>query len=190
MTFAQALLSAARSYLGTRETEKNSGPEIDEWLAYVHQPPGKPWCAAYTVAMSVKAAKACGVDNPCPRTAGALRMWELAPDSCKTQLPAPGDIFVLDTGEPGGAGHVGIVETVSPDGKTITSIEGNSNQAGSREGDSVVIHKWRPVDGRRGKLVGYISLESAIPKAAPVDALADTEPAAVGIAALPESPFK
>jgi hypothetical protein len=190
-SYAATLLSVARSYLGVTETEHNSGPEIDAWLDAVHCPPGKPWCMAYVHGVAAEAAKACGVANPCPRTAGALRAWELAPEVCKTQLPAPGDVFVLDTGEPGGAGHVGIVETVSPDGRTVTSIEGNSNQEGSREGDSVVIHKWRPVDGKRGKLIGFLSLETAIPKAAPVvDALADTEPAPVGVASLPPSPFK
>jgi hypothetical protein len=48
-------------------------------------------------------------------------------------LVQPGHIFVIDTG--GGAGHTGLVLEVSG-GKLIT-IEGNTNDGGSREGIGV-----------------------------------------------------
>lgn len=34
-------------------------------------------------------------------------------------------------------GHIGIVATVSPNGGHFTAIEGNTNEAGGREGDCV-----------------------------------------------------
>ena len=162
MTFVDALLSCARGWIGHTEVTRNSSPDIDRWLDYVHQPPGKAWCAAWVVGMHLEAAIGCGVPNPCPRTAGALRLWELAPTKCRTTMPAPGDVFVLDTGEEGGAGHVGIVETVSPDGQAITSLEGNSGEAGEREGTKVVRHTWRPKDGKRGKLIGYLAFANVV----------------------------
>lgn len=172
-TFTDALLVAARAHLGVHEEGgKNRGPRIDEWNAGVHAPPGSPWCAAWVYGMHAITATACVVENLCPRTAGALKLWHLAPESCRRPLPAPGDVFVLDTGDPGGFGHVGIVELVTPDGETIVSIEGNTNGAGSREGDRVAKHAWKPRDGVRGTLVGFLSFDPT-----------------VGVDALPKSPF-
>ena len=51
----------------------------------------------------------------------------------RPSLVAPGQIFVLSTG--GGLGHVGLVESV--DGGVLTTIEGNTNDGGSREGIGV-----------------------------------------------------
>lgn len=145
-------------------------PDIDAYMTLVglkpHEDPmqeGWPWCAAAVHAMFAKACSWDGdaigppLDNPCPRTAGALHLWELAPLKARTQLPAPGDVFVLDHGK--GRGHVGFVATVSPDGKTIGSVEPDSNPAGSRIGDQWAEHPlWQPTDGARGRLVGYLEL--------------------------------
>lgn len=177
LEYTAALLTAARATLGIRETTRNSGPEIDAWLQYVHATPGDPWCAAYVAAVHRMAAVECDLPNPCPRTAGALRLWDLTLPECRRELPAPGDVFVLDTGAPGGAGHAGIVEAVNPAGDTLTTIEGNSNEAGSREGDAVVRHTWRPRDGKRGRVVGYLQMISAV------------IPDIVVPGALPKSPF-
>jgi hypothetical protein len=160
--FVRELLDAARMSLGTTETTRNSGPEIDAWLKYAHSEPGKPWCAAWVVFMHRIAAVSCDVVSPCPRTAGSLDLWAKAPDECKTDLPAPGDVFILDTGYPGGAGHCGIVETCSPGGDILETIEGNTNAAGSREGNCVARQKWQPRTGKRGKLVGYLSFANLV----------------------------
>ena len=45
-----------------------------------------------------------------------------------------------------GLGHTGIVLSVDPSSKTITTIEGNTNDQKSGEGDRVGINK-RPLDG-------------------------------------------
>ena len=173
-SFTAALLIAARATLGVREYGgKNRGHLIDGWNEAIPVPLGSPWCASWVYGMHGEAAKSVGIDNPCPRTAGALKMWHLAPEAARRQLPAPGDVFVIDTGDPGGYGHVGIVEMVTPDGGTVVTLEGNTNAAGSREGDQVGTHTWKPRDGRRGILLGYLSLG----------------PDPVGLDALPPSPF-
>lgn len=154
MTFNQALLAVAVTEIGVRETSRNSGPRVDEYLASVGLEPGYPWCAAFIHWVSGKARPA-GFINPCPRTAGALRLYSLAHQDCYRDTPAPGFVFVLDKGH--GLGHVGIVEEVVGDG-TVISIEGNTNAEGSREGDQVARHRWNPASGHRGKLVGYIDL--------------------------------
>lgn len=178
--FVRELLDAASAAVGTVETTRNSGPEIDAWLAYVHAEPGDPWCAAFVCWMHRIAAVSCDVIQPCPRTAGALSMYAKAPEECRVDLPAPGDVFVLDVGEAGGAGHVGIVEVVSPSGETITSCEGNTNAAGSREGNCVARHTWVPRSGKRGRLVGYLRFSMLLPDDVP-------EPLPLGV--LPKSPF-
>lgn len=49
------------------------------------------------------------------------------------RLVRPGQVFVLSTG--GGLGHVGLVESVSAG--ILTTIEGNTNDGGSRNGVGV-----------------------------------------------------
>lgn len=155
------MLVAARASIGTHETSPNSGPDIDRWLANVGHRPGDPWCAAWVHEMHKMAAAICLVENPYPKTAGALRTWDMADPSWRETLPAPGDVFVVE--HDNGRGHVGIVELVTPDSQTIVSIEGNTNAAGSREGDQVAKHAWKPSEGRRGRLVGYINFSLSIP---------------------------
>ena len=156
--FRAALLAQCRAAVGTRETARNSGPLIDKWLANVGQQPGLPWCVAWTYSMYQVASFEVGCDNPHPRTAGSLRLWSLS-EHARTPLPAPGDVFVLEKGE--GRGHVGIVESVEPGaaaGGLITTVEGNSNAAGHRDGDGVYRHTWAPRDGTRGRLLGFLDL--------------------------------
>lgn len=139
-------------------------PEVAARLAAVGLDRPAPWCAAevfhcFEVACStpdVDDVRGLSVPNPCPRTASALHLWELAPLQCRTQLPAPGDVFIVDHGQ--GRGHCGIVATVSPDGQSITSVEGDTNAAGSSTGDAMGEHFWKPSDGARGRLVGYLDL--------------------------------
>jgi len=63
---------------------------------------------------------------------------------------------------------------VSPGG-IVTTIEGNSNELGEREGTSVVRHTWNPREGKRGLLLGWLDFCSAV------------EP--MGLDGLPQSPF-
>lgn len=94
--------------------------------------------------------------NPCPRTPSAVHLWKDSPIESRTQLPAPGDIFVVEHAN-GWSGHCGLVESVSPSGQEITSIEGDTNAAGSSTGDAMGRHTWTPADGKRGKLLGYLA---------------------------------
>jgi len=123
---------------------------------------GHPWCAAGVYAcfeqacshVDIAADGATETPNPCPRTAGALHMWDTSPLTARTQLPEPGAVFVLDHGK--GKGHVGFVSAVSPDGLTITTVEPDTNASGSTTGDAWGEHLWAPADGARGRLVGYL----------------------------------
>lgn len=163
----EGALALAASYVGVKETARNSGPEIDLFLAAVGLRPGYAWCAAFVHFCFMRASASLGLVNPCPRSARALGIWALADGPCKSQDAHRGSLFVLDTGEPGGDGHIGFVETAHPNG-TIDSIEGNTNEAGSREGNAVARKlAWSPKHGGRGRLVGYIDLTRARLRAVP-----------------------
>lgn len=148
-------VSTAVAQIGQREDAPNSGLMIDQYLRSVDLEPGQSWCAAFVHWCFQMASNALGMLNPCPKTGGVLRLWELAPEEAKATSPVRGAIIVMDHGH--GHGHTGIVESVNGGG-LIETVEGNTNRAGSREGDSVARHIWRPEDGARGRLVGYIDL--------------------------------
>lgn len=159
--FRAALLTAARGTVGIKETSANSGPEIDDWLAYVHLQPGNPWCAAWAASMHDYAAKAVNSINPCPRSGSVLTMWSLVLPECKRPVPYPGCVYFLQHSEH--TGHVGIVDVVSPGGTVIAEISGNTNDVGSREGNMVQVHHGPPELSHKGRLLGYVDFSELVP---------------------------
>jgi hypothetical protein len=148
-------LEVAATYVGIRETKRNRGPEVDAFLFDVGLDPTKgsyPWCAAFVYAVFKRASAALVVPNPVPRTAGVLKLWDRSPDWARGKAK-PGAIFILDHGQ--GRGHTGIVEAVGP--LHLITIEGNTNELGSREGDGVY-RRTRRMD----EAVGY--LDFSLPK--------------------------
>jgi hypothetical protein len=100
--------------------------------------------------------------NPVIRTAGVLDHWARAGAAGIERIPAekahldealvtPGHIFVIDAGGPGGAGHTGLVEQVVAG--TLVTVEGNTNDGGSREGIGVFRRTGRRI---RDINVGFI----------------------------------
>jgi hypothetical protein len=85
--------------------------------------------------------------NPLIKTGGVLKAWNNADKKYRVKDPQPGDIFIMDFGK--GLGHTGIVEKV--DQTFIYTIEGNTNDSGSREG-IMVTRKQRP----KTKIKGYL----------------------------------
>ncbi len=131
------VVTEAHRYIGTKETSRNSGPHIDNWLRRVQSEPGKAWCAAFAWCMLDDAIHALGLRNYLPPTAGVHKLFERAHQHhCWWTEPGPGMIFGIDHG--GGLGHCGIVIEVEGDG-TLATIEGNTNEAGSREGNAVAV---------------------------------------------------
>jgi hypothetical protein len=153
MSVATEALKVAAGQIGVRETSRNGGPEVDAYLSLVGLPPGFAWCAAFVHWCFNVAAASLHVQNPCPRTAGALALWSKAPPvalrTAKLEDIHPGDVFVIDHGH--GLGHVGFVEADNGDG-TLTTVEGNTNPGGSREGDGVYRRTRRRAEINRGFL--------------------------------------
>ena len=87
------------------------------------------WCMAFVYWCVTKAIPV----NPLIHTGGVLRQWNEINPKHKHATPLPGDIFIMDHGH--GLGHTGFVESI--EGDVIHTIEGNTNDTGSREGYEV-----------------------------------------------------
>jgi len=136
-TLANEALFVAQTQIYVFELPQNRGAAVARYLKSVGLGEGYPWCMAFIYWCVDVAAKRLGVDNPLVKTGGVLYQWT---HSTLQKLPPrasnlmPGDIFIIDTGS--GHGHAGFVKEIH--GGYITTIEGNSNDNGSREGVEVV----------------------------------------------------
>ena len=143
MTISAKALDIATGQLGVREKgSANSGPQVDLYLKSVGLKPGYPWCMAFVYWCYNHAAGTLHVPNFLIRTAGVLHQWNEQQPTRKIVLdkvlrnPAiiyPGAVFIMDYGK--GTGHTGLVEKIQ--GGIVYSIEGNTNDEGSREGFEV-----------------------------------------------------
>lgn len=154
VSYPQGLLAdIAAKYIGVKETGNNKAGNSKELLAIFEadslvingQTDGYPWCAAFVsfcVQKLLNNSPAFTTVTP-PKEASVsrfLNVWAknnrclVFPKDSTFFKPRRGDIVVFTFS------HIGIVESVS--GRMITTIEGNTNDAGSREG-SVVARKVR-----------------------------------------------
>lgn len=129
-----------------REIPRNSnrGPRVEEYLRRTGLGPGYAWCCAFVYWCIDEAAKAQGRANPMVKTAGCLDHWNRAKRSGANRilkrhavddpgLIRPGMVFIMDYG--GGAGHTGFVESTA--GGLLSTLEGNTDASGTREGGGV-----------------------------------------------------
>lgn len=155
------LLELAISQLGVEEdaAHTNHGEAVKYQIAAgLPKGGGFPWCQSLVYWCGLQAY---GEQNPVPRTGGVLDCWNkavasdtintLAKEDATTENVLPGYQFILDLGK--GEGHTGVVESVDADG-TLHTIEGNSNNDGSRDGYEVCRQTKRHIHDTA--LVGFI----------------------------------
>ncbi len=151
------VMDFAASEIGVREkpTGTNRGERVEEYQRSVGISAGDPWCVAFVYFCFEQAAAELGVANPLKakcRTGGVLDLWARARTASIPTLvrdaalndPSrvePGMIFIVGTG--GGLGHTGLVESVR--GNKLVTIEGNTNDNGSREGIGVFRRSGRSI---------------------------------------------
>lgn len=159
--FAQTQIGVMENPLGS-----NRGPEVDVYLSAVGLDPASgsfAWCVAFTHFCFKKAAENLGVSNPHIKTAGALDHWNQAGKKPKIVrvtnakavadpgLVKPGSLFIIDLG--GGLGHSGMVIEVA-NGRLVT-IEGNTNDNGSRNGIGVFRRDARKIASINKGFIDY-----------------------------------
>jgi hypothetical protein len=134
---SSCIIAVAESQIGNcEEGGNNRGYHVEKYLRAVNLGGGYAWCSAF-VAWTLDI---CGVDhniNAWSPTAVAQNIvWEKG----KGEAPKEGDVFGIYYRSKGRIGHVGFIEKWGK--KYATTIEGNTNEEGSREGDCV-LRKYR-----------------------------------------------
>lgn len=122
--------------IGVREkTGHNDGVLVEIFLKYCGLPKGQPWCAAFVCWTFNQA----GVKNPrsgyCPDLFAAKYVIWRRTNKDPQLFPRPGDIFGIYFPEKGRIAHTGFVDRWET--QYVITTEGNTNEAGSREGDGV-----------------------------------------------------
>lgn len=149
-TLAQRALEIAITQNGIEEVPRgsNAGKDVEAYLRSVGLGKGYAWCMAFVYWCVNKAANELGVKNPLVKTAGVMYQWD---NTALPKLPKTsrniqaGDVFVMEFG--GGNGHTGFVIEVK--NNVVYTIEGNTNDDGSREGYEVA-KRQRPLSSFKG----------------------------------------
>ena len=125
-----------RAEIGIRENRENRGRRIEEYLRYVGLGAGNPWCAAFVSwaygQIGIKRIRTGW--SPDLFKASDVIYTRTHSSKAPVQLSA-GDVFGLWFPEKKRIAHVGFIDQVQ--GKWLITVEGNTNEAGSREGDGV-----------------------------------------------------
>ena len=143
-------IKTAATQLGVQEDppHANKGVKVNAYLASVGLAPGYSWCAAFGYWCFDQAATKLNIPNPLVKTGGVLNHWNLS-KATKVTVPQAGDIGIIDHGK--GLGHEVLVRSVDIPKGTYQSIEGNSNENGSREG-FIVCSNTRQIKAAKGFL--------------------------------------
>lgn len=159
-----------------REVGKNAGPDVEKYQKSVGLSKGNPWCAAFVSWCYIESKGLTKAPKWCSGSAVSLFQMARAQKAvCVTPVDAgfqskvkAGMIWsrAQDPEAAAGArkgawcqGHTGVV--VKVDNIGFHTIEGNTNAAGSREGDGVYekLHKWSDAE-IINKTVGWFDPES------------------------------
>jgi hypothetical protein len=143
---AEKMVSLAKKEIGVEEVNgTNCGPRVNEYKSatWLDSTKSWPWCAAFICWLFRESMKDGKYSFERPQTAGAwdFENWAKKQDS-SVLLKKPhyadiksGDIVIFTFS------HIGIA-TSSPDSNgMVSTIEGNTDGAGSREGGSVLAKK-------------------------------------------------
>ena len=122
--------------IGVREkTGKNDGVRVEQYLKYVALTKGNPWCASFVCWGYGQV----GVKNPksgyCPDLFTSKYIIYKRTGAPNKAPPQSGDIFGIYFPEKKRIAHTGFVDEWGS--KYVITVEGNTNEAGSREGDGV-----------------------------------------------------
>lgn len=148
-TIYETVLDKAISQVGKRENPvgSNWGEPVQSYLKSVGITFAASWCMAFVYWCFKEATSALGTVNNAIRTGGVLAAYNQGV-KYRSKEPVAGSVFIMDFGN--GLGHTGIVEKFDKD--FIYTIEGNTNDTGSREGIEVCRRK-RP----RKSIKGYLN---------------------------------
>lgn len=143
-------LETAISQIGKEEVPRGSnwGEPVKTYLKSTGITFPASWCMSFMYWCFNQAATTLAITNSAVKSAGVLAVWNKVSPSIKATTPSVGSVFIMDFGH--GLGHTGIVEKF--DDTYVYTIEGNTNDTGSREGYEVCRRKRA-----RTSIKGYIN---------------------------------
>ena len=147
-----AIVMRAIDEIGVRESPRNSnrGDRVDLYKAATNLDPKQawPWCAAFVCFIVRESLTKCGIAQTAtfkrPTTAGAWDFirWSKEQDNSTSTLVSPkakdiqpGDVIVFKFS------HIGIATSAANTTGEFQTVEGNTDENGSREGGGVYSKK-------------------------------------------------
>lgn len=128
---------AAESMVGIYETGgNNQGPLVRLIQDTIGRAEGEPWCAAYVQSCLAYAELKTGEVSPIFPTEHVQTMWNKTPMIARVKMFPLKYAIICWRYDGTSNGHTGVVLEHNRQTK-IRTIEGNTNKAGSREGDGV-----------------------------------------------------
>lgn len=167
----ESIIKVAKSLLYIRErTNNNDHPMIDKMLEYLGLPHNLAWCLAFCLWCVHTAVN----PMPFPKIARCSTFWEqVQKNDWKYETfdaedvawginkVTPGTIMIFSSSKVAGKsnwnGHAALVVS-QKDARTWNTIEGNTNGAGSRDGNGVY-NKTRSVKNGSLSLEGFVKLK-------------------------------
>ena len=160
-------IEVARSLIGLREaTGHNDGPMIDKMLGYLGLPKGLSWCLAFCLwcwhpSDYPKIARCSTFLEQVQSREWKYDVYDQEDVAWKIKTPKPGTIMIFAHSKIAGHnnwnGHAAMFESMETRRKFHT-IEGNTNAAGSREGDGVY-NKIRTAKMGSMTLEGFVDIK-------------------------------
>lgn len=127
------LINTYRSHIGVRElTGNNDGNIVEAYLRAVNLGKGFAWCAAFVAY--------CHLDNGLmiPKAPAWSPSWFPTSKNIPLREAVAGDVFGIYYFHLNRIAHVGFIDEPYNNGSNIIiTVEGNTNDDGSREGDGV-----------------------------------------------------
>jgi hypothetical protein len=137
LSVQQTVINIYTAEIGVRElTGHNDGMRVIEYLKAAHLTKGNPWCAAF-ITWSYKQANVSTVIS------GYSPAWFpnsntiYTRGSATNRIPDRADVFGVWFNSKNRIAHVGFIDDWPQSNSYCITVEGNTNDAGSREGDGV-----------------------------------------------------
>lgn len=168
--FNHIVIDEAQQYVFVREKGgPNKGPEVEMFQKAVDGvASGEPWCMCFVQYVLKKIEKLYNISFRILSSEHCMTVWNKTPKELRLAQPVAGCLGICQhysynkekkVWEATTSGHVFFVKKVN--GDHVYTLEGNTNDGGSREGDGVY-ERLRAAWKKDGSLrtVGYLKLEA------------------------------
>lgn len=157
---ADNLLIIAYRQVGVKESAYNAGAQVEEYQKAVDgKASGEPWCLAFVQWCVNQLCEIYQQKNPLFQTEACLILWNQTPAKYRLVDPKRGAIPIWKHISNPAQGHTGISTTGQlSGGLKFNTIEGNTNNNGSRDGDGVYEKPRSIYPTETLQLVGFIDL--------------------------------